>query len=401
MVNNMMYTINGHGKAIGMTSIEQKILACSTELSPDSKQQQKMRQLMSHDVDVDNLINIAYREGLASLLYKNLMKSGVLDTLGHQQKERLQTLYYQTVLSNLKLIHDLKEILHLLDKKKIRVVLLQGIALLQPIYDDIGLRPLTDIDLWVLPKDYASLTSILSSQGYERDHLYPNTFRKGSTIFDLHTQIPWADRIKASKMLLAKSQEDIYYETQVADFEGQEVLCLSQYDQVLFLSLHALKHNVSRLVWLVDIKSLLADWKSSDWEALVNRTRELGQEKILSYIFFLLRLFDLQLPLEARQLLERKRLRFLEKKALKERIKRDSLPIWSPLLLISSRKGLKARFFFILETLFPRPEILRQVFPDSTDRKVWELYWKRIVQLFGMVKMSLKRNKKMGSRLNI
>jgi hypothetical protein len=380
-----------------MTSTEQKILACSTELNPDSNQQEKMRQLMSHDVDVDQLINLAYREGMAGLLYKNLMKSGVLENLGHEQRERLQTLYYQTVLSNLKLIQDLKEILHLLDKKKIRIVLLQGIALLQPIYDDIGLRPLTDIDLWVLPKDYGSLISILGSQGYERDHLYPNTFRKGSTIFDLHTQILWADRIKASKMLLAKSQEDIYYETQAADFEGQEVLCLSQYDQVLFLGLHALKHNVSRLVWIADIKSLLADWKSSDWEALINRAGELGQEKTLVYIIFLLRLFDFRLPQEARQLLERKRLGFLEKKTLEERIKRDSLPLWSPLLLISSRKGLKARFSFILETLFPRPEILRQVFPDSADRKVWVLYLKRIVQLFGFIKESLKKKK--GSNL--
>jgi hypothetical protein len=325
------------------------------------------------------------------------MKSGALENLSHEQRERLQTLYYQTVLSNLKLIQDLKEILHLLDKKKIRIVLLQGIALLQPIYDDIGLRPLTDIDLWVLPKDYASLISILGSQGYERDHLYPHTFRKGSTIFDLHTQIPWADRIKASKMLFAKSQEDIYSETQVADFEGQEVLCLSQYDQVLLLGLHALKHNVSRLVWIADVKSLLADWKSPDWEELINRAGELGQEKTLVYIFFLLSLFDFQLSQEARQLLERKRLGFLEKKALEERIKRDSLPLWSPLLLISSRKGLKARFSFILETLFPRPEILRQVFPDSADRKVWVLYLKRIMQLFGFIKVSLKNKK--GSNL--
>jgi hypothetical protein len=377
-----------------MTSTEQKILACSTELNPDSHQQQKMRQLMSQDVDVDNLTSLAYREGMAGLLYKNLMKSGVLENLGREPKERLQTLYYQTVLSNLKLIQDLKEILHLLAKKEIRIVLLQGIALLQPIYDDIGLRPLTDIDLWVLPKDYAGLISILTSQGYERDHLYPHTFRKESTIFDLHTQIPWADRIKASKMLLTQSQESIYQEAQVAHFEGQEVLCLSQYDQVLLLSLHALKHNVNRLVWIADIKSLLANWKSSDWEALIHRAAELRQEKTLLYIFFLLRLFDFQLPQEASQFLQRKRLGFLEKKALEERIKRDSLPIWSPLLLISSGKGLRARFFFILETLFPRPEILRQVFPDSSNRKVWELYLKRVGQLLGFIKVSLKRKKR-------
>jgi hypothetical protein len=198
-------------------------------------------------------------------------------------------------------------------------------------------------------------------------------------------------------MLLAKSQEDIYYETQAADFEGQEVLCLSHCDQVLFSGLHALKHNVSRLVWIADIKSLLANWKSSDWEALINRAGELGQEKTLVYIIFLLRLFDFRLPREARQLLERKRLGFLEKKTLEERIKRDSLPLWSPLLLISSGKGLKARFSFILETLFPRPEILRQVFPDSADRKVWVLYLKRIGQLLGFIKVSLKRKK--GSNL--
>ena len=376
-----------------MTSVEQKILACATELNPDSNQQKKMRKLMSLDVDVDHLINLAYREGMAGLLYKNLVKSDALESLGAEQRERLQTLYYQTVLSNLKLIKDLKEILNLLDKKKIKVVLLQGIALLLPIYDDIGLRPLTDIDLWVLQKDYAGLINILSSQGYERDQLYPNTFRKGSTIFDLHTQIPWADRIKTSEMLFSRSQEDIYHETQVADFEGQEVLCLSQYDQVLLLGLHALKHNVSRLVWVVDIKSLLADWKSSDWEALINRAGDLGQEKTLVYIFFLLRLFDFQLPSEASQLLERKRLGFLEKKALEERIKRNSLPIWSPLLLISSGKGLRARFSFIIETLFPRPEILRQVFPGSANRKVWVLYLKRIVQLFGFIRVSLGRKK--------
>jgi hypothetical protein len=376
-----------------MTSTEQKILACATELNPDSRQQQKMRQLMSQDVDVDNLISLAYKEGIAGLLYKNLMKSGVLENLGQEPKERLQTLYYQTVLSNLKLIQDLKEILPLFDKKKIRIVLLQGIALLQPIYDDVGLRPLTDIDLWVLPKDYAGLISILTSQGYERDLLYPHTFRKGSTIFDLHTQIPEADRIKARKMLLTKSQENIYHETQVAQFEGQEVLCLSQYDKVLFLGLHALKHSVSRLVWIADIKSLLVNWKSSDWEALIHRAAELGQEKTLVYIFFLLRLFDFKLPPEARQFIERKRLGFLEKKALRERISRDSLPIWSPLLLISPGNGLKARFFFILETLFPRPEILRQVFPDFQENKVWKLYWKRAWQLLGFIRVSLKRKK--------
>ena len=374
-----------------MPSIEQKILACSTELNPNPYQQQRMRHLMSHDMDVDQLIDMAINEGLAGLLYRSLMKSGMLETLDHRQRETLQSLYYQTVVLNLNLIRDLKGVLHLLNQKKIQVVLLQGIALMQQIYDDIGLRPMTDIDLWVLQNDYPGLTSILSSQGFQRDPTYPNTFTKGATTFDLHTHILWADRIKARKLLLTKGQEHIYHETRIIRFEGQEVLCLSQFDQVLYLSLHALKHDVNRLIWLVDIKNLLADWTRSDWEALMNRARGLGQEKIISYIFFLLlHLFDFHLPLQARQLLERKRLHFLEKKVLRERIKRDTLPIWASLVLFSSGKGLRRRFSFILETLFPRPEILRQIFVASPDCKVWQLYWKRVLQLFGMAKLSLK-----------
>lgn len=391
-MDNIIYPTDKLEKDSWMTSVEQKILACSTELNPDIHQQHQMRQLMSHDIDVDHLIDTANREGLTGLLYKSLMKSGMLEALGHRQRERLQSIYYKTVHFNLKLIHELKEVLRLLNQKKTKVALLQGIALLQQVYDDIGLRPLTDIDLWVLEKDYPTLISILTSQGYERDLLYPNSFKKGSTIFDIHTHILWAERIEARKLLLKKSQEHIYQAAQVISFEGQEALCFNQYDQVLYLSLHALKHNVERLMWLADIKGLIADWKRSDWERLMNRARELGQEKTLSYIFLLLLyLFDFHLPLEARHVLERRRVHFLEKKVLRERIKKDSLPVWSSVVLFSTGKGVKKRFSLILESLFPRPEILRQVFPDSPESKVWQLYWKRALQLFGMLKESLKK----------
>jgi hypothetical protein len=171
-------------------------------------------------------------------------------------------------------------------------------------------------------------------------------------------------------------------------------LCLGHYDQVLYLSLHALKHDVNRLIWLADIKALLADWGRPDWEALLDRARELGQEKTIAYILcLLLNLFDVHLPVEAHQLLERKRLHFLEKKALRERIQGASLPVWASLLLFSSGKGLRRRFSFILETLFPRQEILRQVFAHSPGVAVWQLYLMRLLQVFGMVRVSLKRSR--------
>jgi hypothetical protein len=56
-----------------MTSVEKKILACSTELNPDLRQQQRMRHLMSHDMDVDHLIDIASTIRLYALTYNSSM----------------------------------------------------------------------------------------------------------------------------------------------------------------------------------------------------------------------------------------------------------------------------------------------------------------------------------------
>jgi hypothetical protein len=382
-----------------MMSIEQRIMAQATDLKPDGYQRQKMHHLMEQCVDGSRVIDIAVKEGLAGFLYKSLKDSGVLDTLGEERKERLQSLYYNTVVFNVKLIHDLGEVLELLDQENIQVVLLQGIALLQQIYDDIGLRPTTDIDLWVEEKDFSALVRILLSQGYQRDTLYPTTFRKGSTILDLRTHILWADRIKARELLLSKNQETIYNATKTIEVDGHKVRCLNEYDQVLYLMLHALKHNVERLIWLADIKLLVEDWTKADWQALIDRARELGQEKPIYYILYLLfHLFEFQSPVEARQLLLRDRLNQLEKKVLRRRITGNPLPIWAPLILFTSGKPWSTRLAFMFETLFPKAEVMRQIFPTHPEGKVWQLYCKRVLQCFRMIK---KKNEKGDLRLRI
>jgi hypothetical protein len=78
--------------------------------------------------------------------------------------------------------------------------------------------------------------------------------------------------------------------------------------------------------------------------------------------------------------MDRKRLHVLEKRILRKRVTGSSLPFWAPVFLVSSEKGLHKRFAFIFESLFPRPEIMRQIFPDSTDRRVWKLYLMRVLE---------------------
>jgi len=277
------------------------LLALSANTPIDFNKKSRFLELPLNGQEADLLIRMAAKEGLAGILYKNLLESGRFDSLGKRHQEKLQSAYYRTLHLNLKLNHALKKILPALNQGGVQVVLLQGMELLHGVYRDFGLRPLSDMDLWVLPKDYNNLIFILKNQGYRRDPLYSNTSTKGQIFLDIHTHILWADRIRSRRMLLSRSQDDIYHKTRLMTIDGEPIRRLDRYDQVLYLGLHLLKHNAERLIWLVDVKNLVADWKISDWQALLTRARELGQEKCAAYTFFLLeRLLEWHMPEEIR-----------------------------------------------------------------------------------------------------
>ncbi|OGP62716.1 MAG: hypothetical protein A2170_14720 [Deltaproteobacteria bacterium RBG_13_53_10] len=337
------------------------------------------------------LIDQAMREGVAGILYKRLLASGVLDSLDQGHRGILQAFYYQTIRMNLRLMHALKQVLFQANQRGVTLVVLQGMDLLNDPYEDIGLRPMTDIDLWVSREDYQELVHILEVLGYERDDVYASTFKQGSTVFDIHTHILWADRIRARKLLLGGSEEHLIGKVRTIKIEGEKALCLSPYDQVLYLSLHAFKHRAERLIWLVDIKRLLERWNAADWESLVRRAEDLGQRKTLTYIFFLLEeVFHFRIPWDALKLLQKRKLSPLEKKILRERVKKGALPLWGPVLLFSSELGPVKRVLFLFENLYPRIEILRQVFPSPPNLRPWQLYGKRTLQLLGMLKRAIR-----------
>lgn len=372
-----------------MPSIEHEILAHCCNVAPDQDQLLKIRSCMSNAVDAERLIDLAVKEGLAGFLYKNFFKAGLLETLNPKHKQRLYTIYYLTVRYNLKLIHGLNTILEPLNQKGVPVVLIQGIALLQQVYRDIGLRPMQGMNLWVRPNDYQCLVNTLISQGFERDSLYLNTFKKGEAVLDIHSHILRADRIKSGDYLLNKSQTGIFNNTVSVDLDGRKALCLGPQDQFLYLGLHALKHNLDRLVWLADIKSLIADWNQADWKTLMNQAEVLGQKTTLFYILFLLKgIFKFELPPEISSYLNSWKPNFLEKRVLHRRINGRSIPIWGQPILFLQGVGFHKRFSFFVKILFSRPEVLQHIFSNSPQLSVGQLYWKRVLQMIGVSKVS-------------
>jgi hypothetical protein len=370
-----------------MLANEHELLACAGRLEPDENSLQQIRGYMSTVIDTNHLIDLAVKEGMAGFLYKSLFKAGLMETLNPHHQQRLYTTYYLTIRHNLKLIHTLNEIFKPLNKKRVQVVLMQGISLLQQVYRDIGLRPMKDMDFWVLPNQYGDLVDCLVSQGFKRNSIYPDSFSKGEVVLDIQTHIFGGDRIKSRDRLINLGQAEIFNNARIINDDNKAALCLSPSDQFLYLSLHALKHNLERLVWLVDIKSLVAGWEPGDWQALILRAEELGLQAALFYMLFVLRnIFELKLPSEVSSHLDDWKPSFFERRVLNLRINGRSIPTWSQLVLISAGMGVRERASFVLETLFPRPKILRQVFPDSSNLSKGQLYCKRVLQILSSFK---------------
>jgi hypothetical protein len=324
------------------------------------------------------LVDAAVREGVAGLLYHRLKTSDRLKALADPARCRLESIYYLTIQTNLRYFSALKEIA----EQDVPFVLMQGAALLVDIYPDPGLRPLSDIDLWVLPRNRERLLTGLSRLGFEENPLVPGVLRRGAVLVDVHTHLDWAERIHATRFFFSLDTEEIQRSCRSVTWDGLQLACLSEHDQVVYLMVHAVKHNLERLIWLADIQRLVAAWHSSDWEELRQRARQLGQEQVPALLAYLRRaLFDMPTPAT---MTTGDQLAAVQRYLLRMR-KKGPLPKWSSLALLTTGNPVR-QLEFAFESMFPRPEILRQVFADRLDLSDWRLYGLRVKQLLGMMK---------------
>jgi hypothetical protein len=325
------------------------------------------------------LVDAAVREGVAGLLYQRLKTSGRLLALGDPARGRLESIYYLTIQTNLRFFAALKEIA----EQGVPFVLMQGAALLADIYPDPGLRPLSDIDVWVLPRNRARLLAVLSHLGFEENPLVPGVLRRGAVLVDVHTHLDWAERIPASRFLFALDPEEIHRSCRRVAWDGLQISCLGGYDQVIYLAVHAVKHNLERLVWLADIQRLTAAWQAADWDGLRQRAGQLGQERVPDLLAYLRQaLFGMPTPAAASA---GRTLSAAQRYLLRMR-RSGPLPKWSSLVLLAAGNPVR-QIEFALESMFPRPEVLRQVFADRLDLSGLQLYGLRVRQLLGMFRI--------------
>jgi hypothetical protein len=210
---------------------------------------------------------MADREGVSPLMYWKLKDSPV--EVPPSTFNLLRSTYYQTLAQNTLMYQELERILEALDEAGIPVIVLKGAALAAMVYEDIGLRPMGDLDLLVYPKDFGEAENIIQSLGYghTRPELLPGIHRKlahevslkggpgGNITVELHWGIIAGDKDQRSPDLA-------YFWEQTEGWRTWEhVFVFSPTVTILYLPAHQMLQHGSdhvRLIWLYDIHQLFS-----------------------------------------------------------------------------------------------------------------------------------------------
>ena len=146
------------------------------------------------------------------------------------------------------------------------------------------------------------------------------------------------------------------------------LLRLDPFDNFVCLSAHALKHSYTRLIWVTDLHEALnaLTRASKGWEEVLKRTRFWQQEKTVLYALLILEgIFHQKIPFWVKSKLGIQRMGLTERYLIGLKLKGFSSDRYCNALWLFAIRGFSHKIRFLTETLFPRKEIMDQIFLDE------------------------------------
>ncbi|MEW6442404.1 MAG: nucleotidyltransferase family protein [bacterium] len=371
------------------------ILAARVELSHEEAAA-AMKASLSRPLDWAFLEKHSETLGLQPLLFRHLSRVEFRARVPPRLMDRLERSYRRQSMKNLRLYSQLHRVLEALEEAAIPVVLLKGASLARTVYGDIGLRPMSDLDLLCREPDQARARKTIVSLGYPEQatfvsprHEKLSVFFHGkhpSPLFHPHkTKIEIHSNIFPQVPHRPEDMESVWREVQPATLDGRAYLSLSAEDQLLHLVLHLDQHRVSGpvvLVWFCDIHELVHQQAPQiRWELFVRKVKSLGVCSQAGTTLGLLNAYWMT-PIPAWVLEQTGGHR--DERVLAAAIRQQGVPgelarrIFSShrdrLLLIRRIPGWRGRLAYLLRFIFPTSDYLRHRYHVADNRSVWHWY---------------------------
>jgi len=146
---------------------EDRLILSSIKIEPTPAEMEQLNGLILQISDWDYLIKTITDRGIGPLLFKKLPLLSNSPLIPEEIKIKLQQVYYKTFSRSMVLYEHFRKIAEAFDSNEIQVIALKGIYLSEWLYQDIGLRQFSDIDLLVKENDGKKCLAILQKMGYK------------------------------------------------------------------------------------------------------------------------------------------------------------------------------------------------------------------------------------------
>jgi hypothetical protein len=276
-------------------------------------------------------------------------------------------------------LQELAAALRELHAQGFEVLMLPGAALLR-LYPDGGCRPMDDVDLLCPPDHLDAIAQALVDFGWTTVPRYPDLLSGRHVHVDLHDDLFHCGRIEARRQAGWLDPTQVWSRRRRIVVEGIEVWGLCAADEVLYTAAHALRHSYRRITWLIDL-ALQLRAEELDIRSLRSRAEASGLARSVLFGVSLLHAAGVDLPesvsawyLECAPGRMSARLLHWILAARQSTSAGEVLWYWT----CPSRRD---RLRLMTEFVFPRPDVLLQVFPQVARRLAPIAYALRCGQL--------------------
>lgn len=244
----------------------------------------------------ESIARRAERHGLAPLLYWRFRQEPTLFPLAIYN--RFKQAYLTTLGRNRIFFAELDRLLGLLTSQGITVVLLKGAVFARTLYEDIGLRPMSDLDILIRKQDIPEAVPLLKQHGYEEPVLHQSELLKRDVTHDVHLRQVRPPHVDIEVHWLLVGGEKFRQKTDMAWFWqrivplagwGEGVATLSPTAHLLYLCAHlGYQHGLGTVgwLWLVELARFLQTYRHEiDWFDFVEGANHLSWSAAAYYTF--------------------------------------------------------------------------------------------------------------------
>lgn len=272
---------------------ENAFLIYCSRINLDSDIKNKLHDLSSSGLDWDALVKKAMRQGVAQFLYWHLSKiEEIWSAIPFELRDSLKNFYYGVLSRNWRMQLLLKGIISELDNAEIPAIVLKGPSLLETVYKNIGLRPMSDVDLLVKNEDLPKIKLVLHKLGYQKpkkldqDSLEKfggeiHLSKSDGLFLDIHSNLSQYERMKG----VFKIDKDIWSHSIAHRNQQLEFQMLDPAHLIIHLCIHhSMAHSFVGLFRFCDLReAIFAFKKEIDWDDFIAKAKLYKVKTLLFY----------------------------------------------------------------------------------------------------------------------